>query len=117
MNVLHFFNLSPSVREINEAVVERQRTLAAALQHRRDFYSRLGDTEKWIKKIRRKLDSGNEIYSDEVADTRAKLKVSWTNIASLRLFDKTQHSNHVTTVHKTVSNGVHFGKRTRTCNN
>ena len=50
--------------------------LAAALQHRRDFYSRLGDTEKWVKKIQRKLDSGNEIYSDEVGDTQAKLKVS-----------------------------------------
>ncbi|GFR66525.1 nesprin-1, partial [Elysia marginata] len=61
-------------QDINEAVVERQRMLAAALQHRRDFYSRLGDTEKWIKKIQRKLDSGNEIYSDEVADTQAKLK-------------------------------------------
>ncbi|GFO48198.1 nesprin-1, partial [Plakobranchus ocellatus] len=61
-------------QDINEAVVERQKMLTAALQHRRDFYNRLGDTEKWVKKIQRKLDSGNEIYSDEVADTQAKLK-------------------------------------------
>ncbi|XP_035824390.1 nesprin-1 [Aplysia californica] len=60
--------------EINEAVAERQKVLGAALQHRRDFYNRMQDTEKWVKKMQRKLDSGNEIYSDELPDTQAKLK-------------------------------------------
>ena len=53
---------------------ERQNMLNAALRHRQDFYSRLGDFEKWLKKSQRKLDSGSEIYSDEVGETMAKLK-------------------------------------------
>ena len=64
-----------SFEQAVDAVAERQRTLASALQHRRDFYGRLGDMEKWVKKMQRKLDSASEIYSDEVADTVAKLKV------------------------------------------
>jgi hypothetical protein len=64
-----------SFEEANQAVGERQQVLASALQHRRDFYGRLNDIEKWVKKMQRKLDSGSEIYSDEVDDTLAKLKV------------------------------------------
>ena len=64
-----------SFEDANSAVAERQRTLASALQHRRDFYGRLNDVEKWVKKMQRKLDSGSEIYSDEVGDTLARLKV------------------------------------------
>lgn len=64
-----------SFEEANASVAERQKTLASALQHRRDFYGRLNDMEKWVKKMQRKLDSGSEIYSDEVGDTMAKLKV------------------------------------------
>ncbi|KAK7104412.1 hypothetical protein V1264_019133 [Littorina saxatilis] len=63
-----------SFEEANASVAERQKTLASALQHRRDFYGRLNDMEKWVKKMQRKLDSGSEIYSDEVGDTMAKLK-------------------------------------------
>ncbi|XP_076442566.1 muscle-specific protein 300 kDa-like isoform X3 [Babylonia areolata] len=63
-----------SFDDANAAVAERQSTLASALQHRRDFYGRLNDMEKWVKKMQRKLDSGSEIYSDEVGDTLAKLK-------------------------------------------
>ena len=53
---------------------ERQNMLNAALRHRQDFYSRLGDFEKWLKKTQRKIDSGSEIYSDEVGETMQKLK-------------------------------------------
>ncbi|XP_076463750.1 muscle-specific protein 300 kDa-like isoform X7 [Babylonia areolata] len=64
-----------SFEDASAAVAERQQTLASALQHRRDFYGRLNDMEKWVKKMQRKLDSGSEIYADEVGDTLAKLKV------------------------------------------
>ncbi|KAL8590280.1 hypothetical protein ACOMHN_006396 [Nucella lapillus] len=63
-----------SFEDASASVAERQRTLASALQHRRDFYGRLDDMETWVKKMQRKLDSGSEIYSDEVGDTLAKLK-------------------------------------------
>lgn len=56
-------------------MAERLKVLANALQHRKDFYNRLQDSEKWMKSMQRKLDSGSEIYSDEIADTKAKLKV------------------------------------------
>ncbi|KAL5008450.1 hypothetical protein ScPMuIL_014031 [Solemya velum] len=58
--------------------VDRQGQLTAAVRHRQDFYNRLQDFEKWVKKIQRKLDTGSEIYSDEVADTQNKLKVMKT---------------------------------------
>ena len=64
-----------SFDDANSAVAERQRILASALQHRRDFYGRLNNMEKWVQKMQRKLDSGSEIYSDEVGDTLARLKV------------------------------------------
>ena len=53
---------------------ERQNMLNAALRHRQDFYTRLGEFEKWSKKTQRKLDTGSEIYSDEVGETKQKLK-------------------------------------------
>lgn len=62
--------------DINTGVLERQKMLTTAVQHRRDFYGRMQDFEKWVKKIQRKLDTGSEIYSDEVADELAKLQVS-----------------------------------------
>lgn len=65
-----------SFEDANAAVVERQKTLASALQHRRDFYGRLGEMEKWVNRMQRKLDSSSELYSDEVGDSLAKLKVS-----------------------------------------
>ncbi|XP_025103982.1 nesprin-1-like isoform X4 [Pomacea canaliculata] len=63
-----------SFEDANAAVVERQKTLASALQHRRDFYGRLGEMEKWVNRMQRKLDSSSELYSDEVGDSLAKLK-------------------------------------------
>ncbi|KAL3874933.1 hypothetical protein ACJMK2_037885 [Sinanodonta woodiana] len=53
---------------------ERQGMLNAAVKHRQDFYARLQDFEKWLKKTQRKLDTGSEIYSDEVGETMQKLK-------------------------------------------
>lgn len=54
--------------------VERQNMLNGALRHRQNFFGKLGEFEKWIKKSQRKLDTGNEIYSDEVSETKHKLK-------------------------------------------
>jgi len=53
---------------------ERQNMLQGALRHRQNFYGRLGEFEKWMKKAQRKLDTGSEIYSDEVGETMQKLK-------------------------------------------
>lgn len=64
-----------SFEDANASVAERQNTLASALQHRRDFYGRLHDMEKWTKKVQRRLDSSSEVYTDEIGDTLAKLKV------------------------------------------
>lgn len=61
---------------VNCSAAERQSVLSGALQHRKDFHGRLQDFEKWVKKMQRKLDSGSEIYTDEVTDTENKLKVS-----------------------------------------
>uniref|UniRef100_A0A2C9KCB0 Calponin-homology (CH) domain-containing protein n=1 Tax=Biomphalaria glabrata TaxID=6526 RepID=A0A2C9KCB0_BIOGL len=61
--------------EVNSSVVERQKILTNALQHRKQFYGRLQDTEKWLQKMKKTLDSGNEIYTDEVGEIQAKLKM------------------------------------------
>ncbi|KAH3752033.1 hypothetical protein DPMN_186641 [Dreissena polymorpha] len=53
---------------------ERQNMLNGALRHRQNFYSSIGEFEKWIKKTQQKLDTSSEIYSDEVGETLAKLK-------------------------------------------
>lgn len=53
---------------------EGEKVLASALQHRKNFYGSLQDTEKWIQNMQRKLDTGSEIYSDELTGTAAKLK-------------------------------------------
>ena len=58
-----------------EDAAERQSMLNASVHHRQDFYGHLQDFEKWLKKAQRKLDTGNEIYSDEVPETQTKLKV------------------------------------------
>ncbi|CAL1544282.1 unnamed protein product [Lymnaea stagnalis] len=60
--------------DVNNAVSERQKVLTNALQHRKDFYGRLQDSEKWLTKMHKNLDNGNEIYSDEVGEIQAKLK-------------------------------------------
>lgn len=59
----------------SEDAAERQNMVGAAVRHRQDFYGQLQDFEKWLKKSQRKLDTGNEIYADEVPDLQAKLKV------------------------------------------
>ncbi|XP_041351119.1 nesprin-1-like [Gigantopelta aegis] len=59
---------------VNAGVQDKQKVLGQAVQHRKDFYTRLQDFEKWLKKSQRKLDTGSEIYSDEVSDVLAKLK-------------------------------------------
>lgn len=59
-----------------EDAAERQNTVGCALRHRQNFYGQLQDFEKWLKKSQRKLDTGNEIYADEVPELMARLKVS-----------------------------------------
>ncbi|KAH9507324.1 hypothetical protein Btru_056910, partial [Bulinus truncatus] len=61
--------------DVNNAVVERQKILTNALQHRKQFYGRLQNTEKWLQKMKKNLDSGNEIYTDEVGEIQGKLKL------------------------------------------
>lgn len=60
--------------KVTADAAERQNTLNGALRHRQNFYGKLDEFEKWIKKTQRKLDTGNEIYSDEVGETMQKLK-------------------------------------------
>jgi hypothetical protein len=57
-----------------EDAAERQSMVGAAVKHRQDFYGQLQDFEKWLKKSQRKLDTGNEIYADEVPELKGKLK-------------------------------------------
>ena len=60
--------------KVQSDAAERQNMLQGALRHRQNFFGRLGEFEKWIKKTQRKLDTGSEIYSDEVSETVTKLK-------------------------------------------
>ena len=70
---------------IADEAAERQATLTNAVRHRQDFYGHLQDFEKWLKKSQRKLDTGNEIYADEVGEMKNKLKV---NLVSTEIFRK-----------------------------
>lgn len=60
--------------KVTSEAADRQNMLTGALRHRQNFYGRLGEFEKWLKKTQRKLDTGSEIYSDEVGETMQKLK-------------------------------------------
>jgi chromosome segregation ATPase len=60
--------------KVTADTTERQNMLNGALRHRQNFFSKLGEFEKWTKKTQRKLDTGSEIYSDEVGETMQKLK-------------------------------------------
>ena len=71
---------------VNAGVQDKQKVLVQAVQHRKDFYSRLQDFEKWLKRSQRKLDTGSEIYSDEVGDVLAKLKVRFEIIFQYLFF-------------------------------
>lgn len=68
-------SIKGAYQKISEDAGERQSMLTAAVRHRQDFYGQLQDFEKWLKKSQRKLDTGNEIYSDEVEEQKAKLQV------------------------------------------
>lgn len=60
--------------DVAENAAERQAVLLNAVKHRQQFYGQIQDFEKWLKKSQRKLDSGNEIYADEVPEMQLKLK-------------------------------------------
>lgn len=60
--------------DVAESAAERQAVLLNAVKHRQQFYGQIQDFEKWLKKSQRKLDSGNEIYADEVPEMQLKLK-------------------------------------------
>ena len=61
--------------DVAENAAERQAVLTNAVKHRQQFYGQLQDFEKWLKRSQRKLDSGHEIYADEVQDMQSQLKV------------------------------------------
>lgn len=67
-------NVKAKWDKVSADAAERQNMLTGALRHRQNFYGRLGEFEKWLKKTQRKLDSASEIYSDEVGETKQKLK-------------------------------------------
>ncbi|BFZ08024.1 hypothetical protein BsWGS_11063 [Bradybaena similaris] len=64
-----------SWKDTNNAVLQRQKVLADTLQHRKDFFNHFQGAEVLIKTMQRKLDSGSEVYSDEVTDAGTKLKI------------------------------------------
>ena len=58
-------NVKAKWEKLSADASERQSTVNGALRHRQDFLGKLNEFEKWLKKTQRKLDTGNEIYSDE----------------------------------------------------
>lgn len=72
--------------DVAESAAERQAVLLNAVKHRQQFYGQFQDFEKWLKKSQRKLDSGNEIYADEVPEMQLKLKARGEENLSLFMF-------------------------------
>lgn len=76
--------------DVAENAAERQAVLTNAVKHRQQFYGQIQDFEKWLKKSQRKLDSGNEIYADEVPEMQSKLKAR----GKICLFSYVFNNNH-----------------------
>lgn len=61
-------------QDLQQDITQRLKELQAAVQARRDMYGRWDELSRWLSKAMKKLESTNEVYSDEVSDAQSKLQ-------------------------------------------
>ena len=67
--------LSSKLQILKDNLSDRMQQLSIALEDRKVFWANFEELEKWLQGVRKKVEKTDEVYSDEVNDTKSDLQV------------------------------------------